>query len=629
MRPLLSTLALIGLALLAPAYSAFAQPATPARPNLIVLAYHDVRDDVGLDADKDPDATSTDHLVSHFDWLKANGYHVVTFDQVKEASQGGRPLPPDAVLLTFDDSLESFYTRVYPLLRAYHYPALQAVVGSWMDLPDGKRMPYNGSDCDRSCFLTWDQVAEMQKSGLVEIASHSYALHQGTNGNPQGNQMPAAAYLQYDAAKNRYETEAEYAARVRADLAKSADEIAAHTGVRPRAIAWPYGAFTHVGQEVAAGLGMNISFSLGDAVPSLGSGGTIPRLLVSGNITANRLGWLMRHQARVDATRAIQVDLDYVYDPDPAQQDRNLSKLLDRIKRLHPSQVWLQAYADPDGDGVADAVYFANRHLPVRADLFSRVSWQLRTRAGVRVYAWMPVLAFRFPDGKDLPSLAGEPAAGGDPFRLAPYDARVRQMIGDVYEDLAMHADEAGVLFSDDAILRDTDRLGPWAGNTPAQNTQALIDFTKAMAARMKKWRPQLLTARNLYARTVLQPNAEAWTAQSLPAFLKAYDMTAIMAMPQLDQQSDRIGWYRHLVAKTLAEPGAADRALFEFATFNWRTKKRIDVGDINDRIRATQAAGARHIGYYPDDFLHNHPDLESIRPYISASDYPYPEPAR
>ena len=192
-----------------------------------------------------------------------------------------------------------------------------------------------------------------------------------------------------------------------------------------------------------------------------------------------------------------------------------------------------------------------------------------------------------------------------------------------------MHADEAGVLFSDDAILRDTDRLGPWAGNTPAQNTQALIDFTKAMAARMKKWRPQLLTARNLYARTVLQPNAEAWTAQSLPAFLKAYDMTAIMAMPQLDQQSDRIGWYRHLVAKTLAEPGAADRALFEFATFNWRTKKRIDVGDINDRIRATQAAGARHIGYYPDDFLHNHPDLESIRPYISASDYPYPEPAR
>ncbi|QWT21794.1 poly-beta-1,6-N-acetyl-D-glucosamine N-deacetylase PgaB [Bacillus sp. NP157] len=627
MRPLLFLLALAGLAL--PAFAQPVAPVAPVHPNLVVLAYHDVRDDVGLDADRDPDATSTDHLVSHFDWLKANGYHVVTFDQVREAARGGRPLPKDAVLLTFDDSLESFYTRVYPLLRAYNYPALSAVVGSWMDLPDGKRMPYNGSDCDRSCFLTWDQVAEMQKSGLVEFASHSYALHQGNNGNPQGNQMPAAAYIGYDDATKHYESEAEYAERVRADLAKSADEIAAHTGVRPRAIAWPYGAFTRVGQDVAGRLGMDISFSLGDAIPSLGAGGTIPRLLVSGNITANRLGWLIRHQARVEATRAVQVDLDYVYDPDPAQQDRNLSKLLDRIKRMHPTQVWLQAYADPDGDGVADAVYFPSRHLPMRADLFSRVSWQLRTRAGVQVYAWMPVLAFRFPNEKNLPSLAGEPAPGGDHYRLAPYDPRVRQLIGDTFEDLAMHTDEAGVLFSDDAYLRDTDNLGPWAKNTPAQNTQALIDFTRELTARMKKWRPQLLTARNLLARPVLQPNAEAWTAQSLGAFVNAYDMTAIMAMPQLDQQSDRLGWYRNLVSKVLEQPGAADRTLFEFATYDWRKKKRIDVGDLTERMRATQAAGARHIGYYPDDFLHNHPDLETIRPFISASDYPYPVPAR
>ncbi|WP_051943724.1 MULTISPECIES: poly-beta-1,6-N-acetyl-D-glucosamine N-deacetylase PgaB [Luteibacter] len=624
MRPLLFLLILLGAAL-----SAAAQPVAAPHPTLIVLAYHDVRDDVGLQADHDPDATSTDHLIAHFDWLRANGYNMVSLSQVVDASNGGKPLPKDAVLLTFDDGLESFYTRVYPLLRAYHYPALQAVVGSWMDMPDGKHMPYNGGDCTRSCFLTWDQVAEMQKSGLVEFGSHTWEMHQGQNGNPQGNQMPMAASIAYDNATKHYETEAEYAARVRKDLSHSADEIAAHTGVRPRAAVWPYGAYTRVGREVAADLGMSVSLSLGDSVPTLIPGKTIPRLLVSGNVTANRLGWLMRHQARVDATRAVQVDLDYIYDPDPAQQDRNLSKLLDRIKRMHPSQVWLQAYADPDGDGVADAVYFPNRHLPVRADLFSRVSWQLRTRAGVRVYAWMPVLAFRFPDGKDLPSLAGEPKPGGDHFRLAPYDPRVRRMIGDVYEDLAMHADEAGILFSDDAYIRDTDNLGPWAKNTPAQNTQALIDFTKELTERMRRWRPQVLTARNLYARPVLQPQAEAWMAQSLPAFVAAYDMTAIMAMPQLDQQSDRLGWYRKLTAQVAAVPGAMERTLFEFATMNWRTKKPIPDLDLAARMRAVQAQGARHIGYYPDDFLHNHPDLETIRPFISASDYPYPAPAR
>jgi biofilm PGA synthesis lipoprotein PgaB len=624
MRPLLILLALLGLAL-----PAFAQPAASVQPRLIVLAYHDVRDDVGLTADRDPDATSTDHLVAHFDWLKSNGYHVVSLDQVVQASHGGAPLPANAVLLTFDDGLESFYTRVYPLLRAYNYPAVQALVGSWMDMAPGQRMPYNGADCDRSCFLTWEQVAEMHASRLVEFASHSWQMHQGLNANPQGNLLPTAAALAYDTAKQRYETAGEYADRIRADLSHSTDEIEKHIGVRPRAIAWPYGAYTQVGRDIAGELGMTVTFSLGDNLPNLVPGRTIPRLLVSGNVTANRLGWLMRHQTRVDPMRAVQVDLDYIYDPDPAQQDRNLSRLLDRIKRMHPSVVWLQAYADPDGDGVADAVYFPNRHLPVRADLFSRVSWQLRTRAGVRVYAWMPVLAFRFPNGKDLPSLAGEPKPGGDHYRLAPYDTGVRGLIGDVYEDLAMHADEAGVLFSDDAYLRDTDNLGPWAGNTPAQNTQALIDFTLELAQRMKRWRPQLLTARNIYARPILQPKAEAWFAQALPAFNSAYDMTAIMAMPQLDRQTDRLGWYRKLAAQVNATPGAMERTLFEFATQDWRTQQPIADRDLAARMRAVQAAGARHIGYYPDDFVHDHPALEAIRPYISAADYPYREPAR
>lgn len=624
MRSLLSLLALIGLAL-----PACAQPTAPPRAPLIVLAYHDVRDDVGQQADRDPDATSTDHLIAHFDWLKGNGYNIVSLEQVAQASHGGVPLPPNAVLLTFDDGLESFYTRVYPLLRAYHYPALAALVGSWIDMPAGQRMPYNGSDCDRSCFLTWEQVAEMQKSGLVEFGSHSWALHQGMQGNPQGNLQPAAAYLHYDEATKHYETEAEYAARLRADLAHSADEIAEHTGVRPRAMVWPYGAYTQVGQNVAAGEGMSFSFSLGDRLPKVGGGGTIPRLLVSDNITANRLGWLMRHLSRVDPVRAVQVDLDYVYDPDPAQQDRNLSRLLDRIKRMHPSHVWLQAYSDPDGDGVADAVYFPNRHLPMRADLYSRVSWQLRTRAGVRVYAWMPVMAFRFPDGKDLPSLSGEPKPGGDHFRLAPYDPRVRRMVGDVYEDLAMHADAAGILFSDDAYLRDTDNLGPWAHDTPAQKTQALIAFTQELMTRVHRWRPQARSARNLYALPVLTPRAEGWTAQNLAAFNEAYDFTALMAMPQLDKQPDTLRWYRTLVRTVAGTPDALDRTVFEFASQDWRTKAPIPAGAIGERMRAVQALGARHIGYYPDDFIKDHPALESIRPFISAAGYPYPEPVR
>ncbi|RUL79831.1 poly-beta-1,6-N-acetyl-D-glucosamine N-deacetylase PgaB [Dyella choica] len=595
--------------------------------SLIVLTYHDVRDDVGLQGDRDPDATSTDHLVAHFDWLQANGYHVVSLDQVIQARQGGAPLPAHAVLLTFDDGLESFYTRVYPLLRAYHYPAVSALVGSWMDLPPGQKMPINGESCTRDCFLSWDQVREIQRSGLVEFASHTWDLHEGIMANPQGNQLPAVVSLEYDPRTASYESLAAYTARLRKDLQHSAEEIDHATGHRPRAIVWPYGAYNQIATQVANSEGMRVSFSLDDVIPVSPDDHTLPRLLVSGNVSANRLGWLIRHPTRVDPVRAVQVDLDYVYDPDPAQQERNLSRLLDRIRRMHPSQVWLQAYADPKGDGVAQAVYFPNRHLPMRADLFSRVAWQLRTRAQVRVYAWMPVLAFRLADQPNLPALGGEPKPGGDHYRLAPWDPRVRQLIGDVYEDLAMHADEAGLLFSDDAYLRDTDNLGPWSNRSPAERTAALIDFTHELTARVRRWRPEVKTVRNIYTRPILDPKSEAWFAQSLPAFLNNYNLTAVMAMPQLDKQADTDSWYRELVARVAAAgPHALDGTLFELATHDWRTGQAVSNQDIDARFRLLQVEGARHLGYYPDDFIQNHPQLEAVRPAISIADYPYPE---
>jgi biofilm PGA synthesis lipoprotein PgaB len=599
-------------------------PARQPLPPLIVLNYHDVRDDIRDAGRLDSTAISTDHLIAHFEWLRANGFRMVSLDDVLAARRGERALPPKAVLLTFDDGLASFYTRVFPLLRAYGYPALFALEGSWMDLPDGKRFDYNGETCGRECFVDWKQVNEMRASGLVEIASHTYDLHRGVIANPQGNTMPAAIALAY--AKRGYETPEAYRARIRADLERSADEIAAHTGQRPRAIVWPYGAYNRVAQAEAAALGMTASLSLDDEPAQLVDGLNIPRLLIADDIGVEGLASLIYRQRAIDPQRVVQVDLDYVYDPDPVQQEKNLSALLDRIRRLKPSQVWLQAYADPDGDGVADAVYFPNRHLPVRADLFARVAWQLRTRCEVDVYAWMPVLAFRFPGAGDLPTLGR--GGDGDHYRLAPWDPRVRALVGDVYEDLAMHGGLSGLLFSDDAYLRDTDSLGPLAEATPAQRTQYLIDFTRELADRARQWRAQLKTARNLYARPVLEPASEAWFAQSLAAFNAAYDYTGLMAMPQLDKTPATDGWFKRLAAAVAAQPNGMDRTVFELAAADWRAGgKPVPAAVLGARLRLLQAQGARHLGYYPDDFVADRPALEAIRPYISAAEHPYREP--
>ncbi|MGB8857020.1 MAG: polysaccharide deacetylase family protein, partial [Burkholderiales bacterium] len=169
--------------------AAFSAPARAAN-EVQVLCYHDVVDD--LYARPDSHSVQLTQLVTQFSWMRENGYQPVSLADVVAAREGKKTLPAKAVLLTFDDGYASFYEKVYPLLREFNYPAVLALVGEWMDAPLDGQVVYDAKPVPRSMFVTWDQVRKVQSSGLVEIASHSYALHKGIPANPQGNTQPAA-----------------------------------------------------------------------------------------------------------------------------------------------------------------------------------------------------------------------------------------------------------------------------------------------------------------------------------------------------------------------------------------------------------------------------------------------------
>lgn len=639
---------LILIALLLVAHgAAFAQFQWGQQPDFVALCYHDVRDDVGgrLAASQqaaiasdlhnlDPDqyAISTRNLASEFDWLRSHGYHVVSLQQVIDARSGGQPLPDHAVLLTFDDGLRSAYTKVFPLLKAYHYPAVMAVVGAWASLPDDGKVAYGFRDFTRDDFATWDELREMQESGLVEIASHTWNLHEGIVANPQGNVIPAVIIHAYDTKTGHYETDDEYEARIRTDLARNSREIEEHVGRAPRAVMWPYGDYTQKADAIADSLGMTVSFTLAwpvtypDRAFGLKGLHAIPRMAMAPNPTLGEFEYMLNHLYVRENIRAVQVDLDYIYDPDPAQQEKNLGLLLDRIQKLQVNEVWLQAYADPDGTGTASAVYFPNGELPMRADLFSRAAWQLRTRCGVEVYAWMPVLAWRVPDAALQQRLQIVLKAGvkdGPPSRLNPFLPETQKLVGDLYEDLGRAAPMAGILFSDDAVLRDTDDLGAVAPAPGPERTRALIDFTQQMAEHTRHWSPELATARNLFAEPVLNPNAEAWFAQSLPAFLASYNVTAIMAMPSMEKavQGDR--WLTRLARTVEANPKGAEQTVFELQTVDWRTRQAIPTSHLAKQMLLLQDEGILHLAYYPDDFAKDNPDIGILFPVFSAATYP------
>lgn len=604
--------------------------------DLLVLSYHDIRDDVAPKGDPDRYAVSTQNFAAQLDWLSGHGYQPVSLDDVIAAAHGERALPDKPVLLTFDDGLRSVYTHAFPLLRAYGYPALVAVVTGWVDLPAGRRVDYGHRPFTRDDFLTWEQLREMQASGLVEVASHTHDMHRGVRANPQGNSTPAAITRVYDPAARRYEDEASYLARIRSDLTASRETIQRELNAPVRAVVWPYAAYNSRTNRIAGELGMSVTFDLEgrtnndlQRAPASNPGELLhglARLLLFNNPDIEDLAYELRRDEELTGVRALQVDLDYVYDADPAQVKRNLDRLVERVRQIRPSHVFLQAFADPDGNGSADALYFPNRHLPVRADLFSHVAWQLKTRALVEVFAWLPVLGFELPDPELRSALAIRARADDEVFRLDPTRPEVPRIIAEIYEDMAANSYFEGLLFHDDAYLRE-DELDAPGLESPGLRTQFLIDFTRSLEQAAEIWRPKLVSVRNLYARPVLEPASEAWFAQHLGDFLEAYDYTAVMAMPWMEDSPDPEAWLDRLVAAVKHQPRGIEGTIFTLQTRDWSRNEPIPADRLTAQVRRLVAGGVRHLAWYPDDFIANQPPLAAAREAMSARTFPYLEP--
>ena len=603
-----------------------------------VLAYHSVVDESAAENQKQyfPQTISAQMLIKHFNWLKENGYNVISWQQVIDAENGKGTLPDNAVLLSFDDGYETMYNVVFPLLKAYNYPAVFAPVTGWLDTPADQKIAYADKMLDRSVFATWSQVKEMEQNGLVEVASHTHNLHNGINANPSGGQLPAVIAPEYK--NGKYETEDAYKNRLKSDFTRSVQTLVNHIGKKPRVMVWPYGQFNDVAVQLARQAGMSHYFSLGEKIINKVGDKHIGRLLLNAETDLNTVkNYLDGIDESKQIQRVLHVDLDYVYDADKAQQAKNLDKLIDRIYRYGVTTVYLQAFSDPDGDGVADALYFPNKYLPVRDDIFGRIAWQLQTRAGVKVYAWMPVLAFDLRKSVKeaeyvIDSRTGKPSTKAY-LRLSPYNKQNVEIIKSIYNDLSFYAKFNGILFHDDAFLTDFegaegDHAEGMVSPQAKQKTQDLIQLTHQLTDALKPYflrgSYSLKTARNLYASVITNPNAEEWLAQNLKTLTNNYDTTAIMAMPYMENeqpisQEEAYQWFASLIENVKAQ-APLDKVLFEFQAVNWRTQKPIPESELIDWMKLLQKNHIYSYGYYPDNFLTNQPDLNKMKPYFSVN---------
>lgn len=644
-RPVIAALL---LAMVACVLAPLARALPPTEEEFTVLSYHEIAEKA--DALIPEYAVTPTMFVRQIDWLRNNGYQFVSVDDILASRAGRKALPPKAVLVTFDDGYRSAYDHAFPFLRLLGIPSVVAVVGAWEE--ETGHVDFDGRMIPRDKLMTWEQLRELSRTGLVEIGSHSFDLHHGLEGNPQGNMEPAATTRRYLSATKSYENETAYQARITDDLRRSRDLIKARVGVAPRVIAWPYGRYNYLLRDAAIRLGMTVGLTLDDGgnmddTPLWG----LRRVLVGSDWTLANLEaeMVMRNQNLSDNDRTqkvMHVDLDYIYDDDPAQQERNLGHMLDRIQSLNVTAVYLQAFSDPDANGSADAVYFPNRHVPMRADLFNRVAWQITTRTQVkRIYAWMPLTAWELPDNvpgsRDrVVTLPGENSKRLNMGykRLSPFSPAARQTIREIYQDLSRAATFEGVLFHDDVTLSDFEDASSFAletykswglpgsveairksddlvGRWTIMKINALDQFAMEMANVLRAESPALKTARNLYAQVVLNPRAEVWYSQAFENSLANYDFTAIMAMPYMERAPDHDKFFRDLIARVNTRPGAMSRVVFELQTVDWANgDKPIPIEELTATIKSLYQQGVQHIAYYPDMLFENHPDWSPMR---------------
>ncbi len=532
-------------------------PAAATQKNSFqVLCYHNVVDTI-----TDPQVMNltTDQLIAQFKWLKKNNYTVISIDDILQAKQGKKTLPKHAVLLTFDDGYSSFYTRIYPLLKLYNYPAVYGLVGKWQETPYDKSFAYGNITKSRNMLLTWEQINEMIDSGLVEIASHSYNAHHGTPFNPQGNTRPFYTTLIYDKKQQKYEDETSYLTRVEADIKRSSETIFEHTGTRPRVMLWPYGAYNYIVQKLAAKYGMTITATLDNGVNTPDNLPALKRVLIGNNANFDEFFWSLQNYVP-DPQRALYIDPQEIYDPDPKVMEHNLGLLIEQIRQYKASTVFVKGYADTDHDGLADMLYFPNKELPMRADILGRMLWQIKRRANVTfVHAWMPLSAFEINNkALSLRSTADKNRIKNIYYALAKYNF----FQGILFDNTNKHTYQADTIISMTKTVNETIKYF-----TRHYKSSLLIPLDSPLMQR-----------RDYYAK-----------------LLDYFDYVAVDTKKQIHSKKQ----LHHLVDTLKASPNALKKTAFKFREYDY--SRQI----IAEYMRELLLNNAMNLGYERRHYLH------------------------
>lgn len=134
-----------------------------------ILMYHHFTETPSSDIEVSPAA-----FAAQMETLTQAGYQSVTFQEMVDFVYHGGSLPEKPVCITMDDGYLSNYEDAYPILARNGQTATVFAIGSSI----GHTEHYKDTEFPITPHFSWDQAREMAASGVMDMQSHTYDMHQ-------------------------------------------------------------------------------------------------------------------------------------------------------------------------------------------------------------------------------------------------------------------------------------------------------------------------------------------------------------------------------------------------------------------------------------------------------------------
>jgi len=157
---------------------------------------------------------------------KAAGLNTISYSDLVNYVYDDIALPEKPLIISFDDGYLSNYEFAYPLLKQYDMKAVISMIGwsvglTYDSINDHQIIPH----------FNWEQAKEMSDSGVIELQTHSFSLHD----------LQTLPEARFGVLQKKGEDTSEYLKLFRADLDKFQNSMIENTSYRPFIFTYPYG----------------------------------------------------------------------------------------------------------------------------------------------------------------------------------------------------------------------------------------------------------------------------------------------------------------------------------------------------------------------------------------------------